>query len=224
MKLKLYRPPLPPVSCQTRGACGKLTADAPPLNPMFFNRFAKREPPFPLVVGMTGVKLGDRVLQIGCAHGGRLAAIAAKVGLSGRALAIVPDAAAAARVQKGSADAGVLVEVEIAPITQLPADNGSFDLTIVDDSAGAYSAMSPEDRSATLREAARSVRPGGRAMIIGAAPRQGLAARLTRGPDAPSRAASGEAGEDLEAAGFRGVRTLAEREGLVFVEGIKARG
>ena len=47
--------------------------------------FLKRDNPHSLVVGMTGVKMGDRLLQVGCAHGGRLAAVASKVGLSGRA-------------------------------------------------------------------------------------------------------------------------------------------
>jgi SAM-dependent methyltransferase len=190
---------------------------------MLFNRFAKREGPFPLVVGMTGVKLGDRVLQIGCAHGGRLAAIAGKVGLSGRVLAIVPDAASAARVQKAAAQAGVLVDVEVAPLTRVPADDASFDLVIVDDADGAFSEMSAEDRGAIVREAARVVRGGGRAMIIGAGPRQGLAALLSSGRTGPSLAASGGAGGALEAGGFRGARTLAEREGLIFVEGIKPR-
>ena len=49
--------------------------------------FLKRPDPYLLVVSMTGVKLGDQVLQVGCAHGGRLGAVAAKVGLSGRAVA-----------------------------------------------------------------------------------------------------------------------------------------
>ena len=51
----------------------------------------RRDDPHLLVVGMTGVRMGDRVAQVGCAHGGRLAAVASKVGLSGRAVAFVPD-------------------------------------------------------------------------------------------------------------------------------------
>jgi SAM-dependent methyltransferase len=173
---------------------------------------------------MTGVKLGDRVLQIGCTHGGRLAAIAAKVGLSGRVMAIVPDAACAARVDKASARAGVLVETEVAPLTRLPADDAAFDLVIVDDVDGSFGAMRAEDRDQTIRDAARVVRPGGRAMVIGATPRQGLSALFWRRPSGPpSLAASGRASEALVTAGFRGVRTLAEREGLVFIEGIKPR-
>ena len=190
---------------------------------MFFNRFAKRDAPYPLVVGMTGVKLGDRVLQIGCSNGGPLAAIAAKVGLSGRALAVVPDQASMARAQKAAASLGVLVEVEQASGPRLPVDDGTFDLIVVDDAAGSFSTMRPDDRVAALREAARAVRPGGRAMIIGATPPQGLSALLSRAPAAPSVALSGEATSALEAAGFRGARTLAEREGLVFVEGIRPR-
>ncbi len=182
----------------------------------------KRQDPYQLIVGMTSVKLGDRFLQIGCADGGRLAAIAAKVGLSGRAVAIVPDDTAAKRAQKGAEHAGVLVEVELGPPTRLTADDANFDIVVIDDSDGLFSTMTPDDRTATIREVARVVRPGGRAMIIGAAPREGLTALLSRTPPPPSLAASGAANEAL-AANFRGVRTLAAREGLVFVEGIKAR-
>ena len=42
--------------------------------------FLKRQDPYLLVVSMTGVKLGDELLQVGCADGGRLGAVAAKVG------------------------------------------------------------------------------------------------------------------------------------------------
>ena len=38
---------------------------------------------------MTGVKLGDRLLQLGCTDASLVAAISSKVGLSGRACALV---------------------------------------------------------------------------------------------------------------------------------------
>src|SRR5262245_29743045 len=183
----------------------------------------KRQDPYQLVVGMTGVKLGDRLVQIGCAHGGRLAAVAAKVGLSGRALAIVPDEASAKLAQKGAEQAGVLVEVEMGSPTRLSAEDASFDVAVLDDSGGLFSTMSASDRATTIRELARIVRPGGRAMIIGAAPKSGLAAWLSRSPEIPSLAMTGEATKALTSDGFRGVRTLAERDGLIFVEGIKPR-
>ena len=189
-----------------------------------FNPFQRGTNPYMLVVGMTGVKMGDRIVQIGCAHGGRLGAVAAKVGLSGRAVAIVPDESSAARARKGAADAGVLVEIEIAPPTRLPAEDGAFDLAAVDDTGGLFGTMRPEDRVVAIRELLRILRPGGRVMIVGASPRGGLGALLTRAQSGPPFASSGLAAQALQADGFKSVRTLAEREGLVFIEGIKARG
>jgi ubiquinone/menaquinone biosynthesis C-methylase UbiE len=167
--------------------------------------------------------MGDRLLQVGCADGGRLAAIAQKVGLSGRAVAVVPDESSAARARKGAANAGVLIDVEVAPPIRLPVEDASFDLVIVDDTEGLIGSMRAEDRAAAIRELLRVARPGGRAMIVGAAPRAGLGALLARAPTAPPFAASGDANKSLQADGFKSVRTLAEREGLIFVEGIKPR-
>jgi ubiquinone/menaquinone biosynthesis C-methylase UbiE len=185
--------------------------------------FLKRDDPNALVLGMTGVKMGDRVAQIGCAHGGRLGAVAGKVGLSGRAVAVVPDEASAARARKGAADAGALVEIEVAPPTKLPIEDSGFDLAVVDDTAGLLGAMRPDDRVASIRELRRVLRPGGRVMIIGAVPRAGLGALLSRAQSGPPFVSSGDATKALQADGFKSVRTLAEREGLVFVEGVKPR-
>src|SRR3954470_23196638 len=102
------------------------------------NPFRRGSDTQPLVVGMTGVKLGERFAQIGCAHGGRLAAVAAKVGLSGRAVAFVPDEASAARARKGATNGGVLVDVEITPSTHLPVEDDAFDLVVIDDSGGFF--------------------------------------------------------------------------------------
>src|SRR4030088_2228644 len=142
--------------------------------------FLKRDNPHTLVVGMTGVKMGDRLLQVGCAHGGRLGAVAAKVGLSGRAAVVVPDDASAARARKGAADAGVLVDVDVAPATRLPLDAAAFDLAVVDDPGGVFGTMRAADRGAAGRELVRVLRPGGRVLLIGATPRGGLGAILTR--------------------------------------------
>src|SRR5436189_6388718 len=104
--------------------------------------FLKRQDPHQLAVGMTGVKLGDRIAEIGCVDGGRMAAIAGKVGLSGRAVVVAADEESAARARKGAANAGVLVEVEIAPPTRLTLDADSVDLAIVDDTGGAIGSLS----------------------------------------------------------------------------------
>jgi len=187
---------------------------------MFLNPFRRSgDDPFALLVGMAGVKLGDRIVQIGCAHGGRLAAVAAKVGLSGRAVAIAPDEASAARAEKGARDAGVLVEIETTPTTAIPSAADAFDVALVDDTGGLLATMRAEDRVRTVREILRVLRAAGRVMVIGALPRGGLGALVTRAQSGPPF----DAVPSLTAEGFRAVRKLAEREGLVFVEGIKPR-
>jgi ubiquinone/menaquinone biosynthesis C-methylase UbiE len=181
--------------------------------------FPRRDDASKLVIGMIGIQMGDRVAQIGCADGARLGAVAARVGLSGRAVVVAPDAASAARARKGASQAGALVEVEIAPPTRLPAEDGAFDVALVDDTNGFFATMRAEDRVASVRELLRILRPGGRVMVIGAAPRGGVGALL-------SRARSGapfDPAPSLEADGFRAARTLAERDGLAFVEALKPR-
>jgi SAM-dependent methyltransferase len=208
-------------------ACGKLTAAGSPGERRTLrtntSMFLKRQDPYLLVVSMTGVKLGDRLLQVGCAHGGRLGAVAAKVGLSARAVLVAPDESSAARGRKGAEQAGVLVEVEVAPPTNLPLEADQFDLAVVDDTGGLFGTMRPEDRVAAIRELVRVLRGGGRVMVVGAAPRGGLGSLLTRTQSGPPFASSGDALKALEADGFKSVRVLAEREGLVFVEGVKPR-
>lgn len=175
--------------------------------------------PQALVVGMIGAKLGEQLAQIGCAHGGRLGAVAAKVGLSGRAVAIVPDEASAARARKGAADAGVLVEVETAPPTRLPLEDGGFDLVVIDDTGAFLSAMPASDRASAVHEALRILRSGGRLILIGRGAPTGIAAWFRKVPSPlPVDKVS-----ELQSGGFKAVRTLAEREGLIFVEGIKPR-
>jgi ubiquinone/menaquinone biosynthesis C-methylase UbiE len=185
--------------------------------------FLKRDRPHTLVVGMTGVKMGDRLLQVGCAHGGRLGAVAVKVGLSGRAAVVVPDEASAERARKGAANAGVLVDVDVAPPTRLPLEAGAFDLAVVDDTAGLFGTMRAEDRVAAVRELARVLRPGGRVLIIGETPRGGLGAILSRAQSGPPFVSSGDAAKALDADGFRSARVIGEREGLAFAEAIKPR-
>lgn len=173
-----------------------------------------------LIVGMTGLKLGDQFVQVGCAHGGRLAAIARQVGLSGRAVAVAPDDGTATRVQKAASNAGVLVEVEIAPPTKLPLDDGAFDLVVLDNTGGLLSTMQTEDRVTAIREARRATRPGGRVMVIGSSPRGGLAGLFSF---ATASHPTFDAAPLLESEGLRAPRTLAERDGLVFVEAVKPR-
>src|SRR3954452_16811685 len=185
--------------------------------------FLKRDNPHTLAVGMTGVKMGDRLLQIGCAHGGRLGAIAAKVGLSGRAVALVPDPDGALRARKGAEHAGVLVDIQTAPATRLPLDDNAFDLVVADDTGGLFGTMADADLRASVHEMVRVLRPGGRVVMIGATPATGLGAMLSRGAAAPPFVSSGDAVNALNANGFRSARIIGEREGLAFAEAVKPR-
>jgi ubiquinone/menaquinone biosynthesis C-methylase UbiE len=190
---------------------------------MALNLFVKGGDPYLIVVRMVGTKMGERFLQVGCAHGGRLGAIAAKVGLSGRAVAVTPDEASAERARKGAADAGMLVEVEVAPMTALPVEDGGFDVAAIDDTGGLLGGMRPDDRAGLVRELFRVLRPGGRVVAVGSIPQRGLSGLLKRGPSEPSFAASSALHELLTSGGFRPVRTLAERDGLIFIEAAKPR-
>lgn len=181
--------------------------------------FVRQGDPHALAVGMTGVKMGDSLAQIGCGHGARLGAVAAKVGLSGRAVAYAPEEASAARAQKGGEQAGVLIEVDTTPPGRLAAESGAFDLVIVDETDAALAALPEPQRRAMLHEARRIVRPGGRLMIIAPGTASGLGALFKSAPPAVSY----DRVKLLEAENFKSARVLADREGLLFVEAIKPR-
>ena len=190
---------------------------------MFLNPFARRGgDPYLLVVSMTGVKLGDRVVFVGAPVPGRTAAIASKVGLSGRASAAVPDEASAARLNKAAANAGVLVDADISGVSALPYGDGEFDLAVIDDTAALLESLAESDRATMAREAARVLRPGGRVVVLGGSEATGLNKLLSKTAGSPL-VLSGSVNALLSANGFGIVRTLAEREGLVFVEGLKPR-
>jgi ubiquinone/menaquinone biosynthesis C-methylase UbiE len=180
--------------------------------------FLRKTDPHALAVAMTTVKMGDQLLLIGCAEGGRLGAIAVKVGLSGRAVAVVADENSVVRMKRGAAEAGALVDVQMSPLTTLPLETNGFDLAVIDDTGGLLVSLRPEDRVALVRETARVLKSRGRVIVIGAVPRGGLGAIFTRAQSGPSF----DPQPSLEADGFRFVRLLGEREGLKFVEGVKA--
>jgi SAM-dependent methyltransferase len=165
----------------------------------------------PLVVSMTGVKLGERALYCG-ASAARLAALAARTGLSGRAaiLPSVPGGDTHALVTAATRE-GVLVDA-LSALDE--ADRGTFDLVVLDSASldrvdqASTSAIIP-----TLRDA---LRPGGRLIVIEPGPRQGIRSRLGSAPP-PDPSLDRSLADALNR-----VRTIGERDGLRFVEGFKA--
>lgn len=171
----------------------------------------------PLAVSMPGVRLGDRLLVVGCTDPGLAAALAVKAGLTGRACAVDEDPARLARAAQAMEQAGALVETTAAPYTALPYENGSFDVAVVRDVLPGAS-----DRRAVLAEVLRVLRPGGRCVVIDTVSRGGFAGLFGGSAIDPSYVAAGGAPAALTAAGFAAVRALAERDRLAFAEGVRA--
>lgn len=175
----------------------------------------------PLAVTMSGVRMGERLLQIGVDDPALAGALATKVGLSGHAAIAVPDAASADRARAGAAAAGSLVDVHVTSLGQLPFNGGEFDAVVLHSRSGLLESMPQMERAQLLRECRRVLRPGGRIVAIEHGEQTGLAALLKSGPRAdPAYEAAGGTTASLEAAGFRPVRLLADREGYRFIEGL----
>jgi ubiquinone/menaquinone biosynthesis C-methylase UbiE len=169
----------------------------------------------PLAVSMASIKLGDRLLIVGGSDIALIAALATKAGLTGRACLVDEDDALRTRSAAAVEREGALIESFTAPFVTLPFDASAFDVVVIRNVLRAL----PRERQALLASDARRVlRPGGRCIVIENERHGGLAGLLKGEPNEP-RGETAEA--TLTTAGFRGVRTLAEREGLAFVEGVK---
>jgi ubiquinone/menaquinone biosynthesis C-methylase UbiE len=176
----------------------------------------------PLAVSMAGVKLGERLLQIGVDDATLAGQLAAKTGLSGTAAHMVSSDDDAVRVNRGAKKVGVLVEVRVGAVDRLPFEDAAFDLVVIHSVSGQLAAAGSDQRAATLREAHRVLRPGGRLVAIEAGTVTGLRSVLRSAPRAQAAYdAQGGTAAALGLAGFGAVRDLGDREGLKFVEGLK---
>jgi SAM-dependent methyltransferase len=171
-----------------------------------------------LAVSMAGIQLGERLLVVGLGDAALLPALAAKTGLTGRACGVDPDAASVEKARLASDRAGVLVEVVPAAPPDLPFSPGDFDIVVIRVGRG----LDDEGAVAGAVEAAsRVLRGGGRCLVVADRRRRGvMAAALTSARRARLDAAA--LCRLMTAGGLKGARVLAEREGLVFVEGLKA--
>jgi len=172
--------------------------------------------PYALVIAMTGARPGERLLEIGSGTPGMFGALAAKVaGLTGQAAAVAADPMAAAALQRGGAQAGALVDVQVASPAALPYDKETFDLIVLDCTA------MPIDKGAEwLPEAFRVLRVGGRLIV---AERTGAVRLWGAFEIRPPRGDAAAATRALESHRFHPVRKIAERDGWRFTEGLKPR-
>lgn len=179
-------------------------------------RWLRKSTSEPLAVSMSGIKLGDRLLIVGGSDVPLVTALAGKAGLTGRACVVDESEAVRSRTASAVEREGVLIETFAAPFHALPFEPDAFDAVVI---RNVLPSLSSDARARALDEVLRVARPGGRCIVIDDGRRGGIAG-LVRGTAAGSYGEGGAAAL-LTAAGFRGVRTLAEREGLVFVEGVK---
>lgn len=169
----------------------------------------------PLHVTMTGVRMGERFLQIGCDDASLLGGLAAKVGLSGACAVVAFDEDAAARARGVGEKVGALIEVRVSAPGGFDVDAASVDMVVVDDTRGTFARLRDVDRVAALARAKRALRDGGRIEVVERVALKGLLGGHITRPEGYNVEAS------LAAAGFKPVRMLAEKEGVRFVEGLK---
>jgi hypothetical protein len=173
----------------------------------------------PLQVAMTGVRMGEQYLQVFCSDLTLTRGLATKAGLSGVAALAAADESQAARARSAASKAGALIDVRVVEPSTLPSDWTSFDMVVIDETGGRFSALSTSDRHALLGAIKQALRDGGRVEIIERTGAAGLFGGSSPAP--PSYSEDGGAEGVLRKAGFNPVRTLAERDGFRFVEGLK---
>ena len=122
-------------------------------------RFRRMRAMDPLQVAMTGVRMGERYLQVFCSDATLTRGLATKTGLSGTAALAAPDDAQAARARRAASKAGVLIDVKVTPPATLPWEEASFDMVVIDETGGGFSSLGRSERTATLQAALRPSSP-----------------------------------------------------------------
>jgi ubiquinone/menaquinone biosynthesis C-methylase UbiE len=165
-------------------------------------------------IAMIGSKPGDQVLVVGGSDPELAAEVGLVTGLNGTTTVCDPDAAARERVEAAAREAGSLVELTDARPTSLPVADGSQDVVVI---MNAAEPVSRADPSTVLEHAMRALRPGGRVIVVDGAPAAGLF-RAARGP---ARLAPDAVLAQLERAGTKARRQLADVDGVAYYEARK---
>jgi len=176
----------------------------------------------PLVVSMTSVRPGERVLQIGADNPAIVHAIANKAGLTGLATVVAPNDTLADRVRGYTGDDSSAADVRIEPLEHLPFEDGTYDAAIVHNTEGLLSSLDTNARQQALREWLRVLRVGGRLIVLDPGKPTGMRGLLA-GSRRGGASDSGGTTSSLQTAGFTAVRVLGDREGYRFIEGFRPR-
>jgi len=180
-----------------------------------------RSGPYELAIAMTGVRMGERLLLVGD-NAPLFAALAGKVGLTGRCTVVVGSEETAVRVDAAAAGAGVLLEeVKRSELPALPVDDGGFDVAVVDAGPTFLTHLDGARRAELARSLHRALRTNGRLMLVEGQPPTLLGRFRGQPPGLDAFRAEGGAEKLLAAAGFHPVRVLADRNGQRFTEGLR---
>src|SRR5262245_6569940 len=172
----------------------------------------------PLVVVMSGARRGERILQIGLNDPVYASLIAQKAGLTGFATLVAADSATSTKAQTALTPAPVV----LARLDALPFAADRFDVAVINGADGLLAGMGGARHDA-LAELHRVLRQGGRVVSIEPGSATGLLARFKSESAAmTSYLSAGGTVAALNQAGFKPARELADKEGLRFVEGLRA--
>ena len=178
-------------------------------------RFFRQPQLDPLQVSMTGVRMGERFVLIGCDDPVLLAGLGAKVGMSGVCAVVALDEHQAVRAKSAAARAGVLIELKISRDGEVPFGEAAFDMAVIDDTQGDFANRPAKLRATVLANVRMALRKSGRIEVVEGLGSSGLFAKATPRPQGY------DAAKELEAAGFTPVRVLAEVTSFRFVEGLR---
>ena len=178
--------------------------------------FLRKSKTTPVPIVMCGVRMGERVLQIGIDDPWLVGALAAKVGLSGHAAIAVVDNRAAEKARAAAANAGVLMDVQVVTLGSLPFPEDGFDAVVIHAMTDPLPPLDGATGLAIVREVHRVLRAGGRVLIL----EKGQSRRSWLASGSP-QVQAGATATALSAAGFGAARLLADREGVSFTEGLK---
>src|SRR5687768_16829682 len=110
----------------------------------------------PLTVSMSGLKLGDRLLMVGCGDAPLMAALTSKVGLTGRACMVDDSAARTRQAAVAVEKDGALVEAFTSPLTTLPFERDAFDVVVA---RNVLPLVPREHQPSVVAEITRVIRP-----------------------------------------------------------------
>ena len=178
--------------------------------------FRKGPSPYQTALAMVGVRSGDHVIVVGAADPDLPAELALVTGLNGQTLVVDRVAGRRESVEAAARRAGALLDFAEADPASLPASAESIDILVI---AVGLASLTTDERAASVNEAMRVLRPGGRVIVIEGGKASTRSGRHDERPDLTADAILAL----LTIAGAKATRTLATVGGVTYHEARKPR-